>query len=117
MRHRIRARLADPPDGDHDDSPVLEIEPGELSRVFVARAWLRDAGVVAWLLLGIVAVLVGTVYLLGLTSSIFVPVVTATMIAAVVAPLVAWMQTNAIPRGASAALMLSLIVVVGVPQG
>jgi len=117
MRHRIRARLADPPDGDHDDSPVLEIEPGELSRVFVAPAWLRDAGIVAWLLLGIVAVLVGTVYLLGLTSSIFVPVVTATMIAAVVAPVVAWMQSKGIPRGAAAGLMLLAIVVVGAALG
>src|SRR3954462_10425047 len=117
MRHRIRARLADPPDGDHDDSPVLEIEPGELSRVFVAPAWLRDAGIVAWLLLGIVAVLVGTVYVLGLTSSIFVPVVTATMIAAVVAPVVAWMQSKGIPRGAAAGLMLVVIVVVGAALG
>jgi predicted PurR-regulated permease PerM len=113
MRHRIRARFAHPSDGDHDDSPVLEIEPGELSRVFVAPPWLRDAGIVAWLILGIVAVLVGTVYLLGLTSSIFVPVVTATMIAAVVAPIVAWMESKGVPRGAAAGLMLLAVVVVG----
>lgn len=36
---------------------MVEIEPAELSRLFVAPRWLRDAGIVAWLIVGIVVVL------------------------------------------------------------
>jgi predicted PurR-regulated permease PerM len=104
MRHR---------DHDSEDEPMVEIDPGELDRVFVAPPWLRDAGIVAWLIVGIVLVLVGAVWLLGLTSSIFVPVVTATMIAAVLAPVVHSMESRGVPRGAAAGLMLLVVVVVG----
>ncbi|HMI71202.1 MAG TPA: hypothetical protein VK510_14505, partial [Solirubrobacteraceae bacterium] len=61
-RHRDNA--------DDDPTTVFEIEPGELGRVFVAPPWLRDAGIVAWLIVGIVLVLVGAVWLLALTSTI-----------------------------------------------
>ena len=81
--------------------------------MFVAPPWLRDAGVVAWLLVGIVLVLVGLIWLLALTSTIVIPVITATLIASVTAPLVGALRRRGVPRGAGAALMLLAIVVLG----
>src|SRR5947208_16232198 len=69
----IRARFTRgrrQPSDPAEEPSVLEIEPGELARLFVAPPWLRDAGVVAWLLVGIVLVLVGAVWLLALTNTI-----------------------------------------------
>jgi putative heme transporter len=108
-RHRDNA--------DDDPTTVFEIEPGELGRVFVAPPWLRDAGIVAWLIVGIVLVLVGAVWLLALTSTIVVPVITATIIAAVGAPVVGSMQRRGIPRAAGTALLLLGIVALGVLLG
>jgi putative heme transporter len=102
---------------DGDQTAVFEIEPGELGRVFVAPPWLRDAGIVAWLIVGIVLVLVGAVWLLALTHTIVVPVITATIIAAVGAPLVGAMQRRGIPRIAGTALLLLGIVALGVLLG
>jgi predicted PurR-regulated permease PerM len=110
---RGRHRAAD----DGEQTTVFEIEPGELGRVFVAPPWLRDAGIVAWLLVGIVLVLVGAVWLLALTHTIVVPVITATIIAAVGAPLVGAMQRRGIPRIAGTALLLLGIVALGVLLG
>jgi predicted PurR-regulated permease PerM len=110
---RGRHRAAD----DGEQTAVFEIEPGELGRVFVAPPWLRDAGIVAWLLVGIVLVLVGAVWLLALTHTIVVPVITATIIAAVGAPLVGAMQRRGIPRAAGTALLLLGIVALGVLLG
>jgi predicted PurR-regulated permease PerM len=108
MRHR---------DNDSEDGPMSEIGPGELSRVFVAPPWLRDAGIVAWLIVGIVLVLVGLVWLLGLTSSIIVPLVTATMVAAVLTPVVGWLQARGLPRWAATAVVLLAVVAVGAALG
>jgi predicted PurR-regulated permease PerM len=102
---------------DGEQTTVFEIEPGELGRVFVAPPWLRDAGIVAWLIVGIVLVLVGAVWLLALTHTIVVPVITATIIAAVGAPLVGAMQRRGIPRIAGTALLLLGIVALGVLLG
>jgi putative heme transporter len=92
---------------------VFEIESGELERVFVAPPWLRDAGLVAWLLVGIVLVVVGTVWLLALTSTIVIPVITATLLASVLSPLVGGMRRRGVPRAAGAAIVLLAVVVVG----
>jgi putative heme transporter len=113
----IRARFTRggkhaPADG--EQTGTLEFEPGELGRVFVAPPWLRDAGLVAWLIVGLVVVLVGAVWLLALTSSIVVPLITATIVGAVGAPVVAWMQRRGLPRAAGAALVLVTIVALGV---
>jgi putative heme transporter len=108
-RHRAAA--------DGEPTTVLETEPGELGRVFVAPPWLRDAGIVAWMIVGIVLVLVGAIWLLALTHTIVVPVITATIIAAVGAPLVAAMQRRGIPRAAGTALLLLGIVALGVLLG
>jgi putative heme transporter len=101
-------------DSDGEPTTVLEIEPGELARVFAAPPWLRDAGLVAWLIVGIVLVLVGAVWLLALTNEIVVPLITATIVAAVCARLVGWMQRRRVPRAAGTALVLLGIVALGV---
>src|ERR1044072_954865 len=56
------------------------IPPGALSGLFSAPRWLRDLGVMAWLLVGVTALLVGAIWLLSLTNTIVVPVVTAAII-------------------------------------
>jgi predicted PurR-regulated permease PerM len=117
MRHRFRARFLHEGDGDtagDQEERVLEIEPGELTRVFVAPPWLRDAGLVAWLIVGIVLVLVGAVWLLALTSTIVIPVVVAMLIASVAGPGVGWMQRRGIPRAGGTALVLLAVVLLGV---
>ena len=71
----------------------------QLTGVFAAPRWLRDVGFTAWLLVGVALLLVGAVWLLSLTHTIVVPVIAAGVIAAVAAPLVAWL---AAPPRASA---------------
>jgi putative heme transporter len=99
--------------GGGDETDVLEIEPGQLGRVFVAPPWLRDAGIVAWLLVGIILIVAGGVVLADLTSTIVIPVITATIIAAVAAPVVAGLARHRVPRGVGAALVLLAIVAIG----
>jgi predicted PurR-regulated permease PerM len=119
---RFRARLTRHGNGatSHDDQPqdaVLEIEPGELGRVFVAPGWLRDAGLVAWLIVGIVLVVAGAVWLLALTSTIIIPVITASLIAAVAGPIVDRLQRHRVPRAGGAALVLLALVLIGLGVG
>jgi len=119
-RPGLRARFTHTTRGDGADAhetEVFELEPGALERVFVAPAWLRDAGVVAWLLVGIGLVLVGLIWLLALTSTIVIPVITATLIASVTAPLVNGLRRRGVPRAAGAALMLLAIVLLGAVLG
>jgi putative heme transporter len=119
-RPGFRARFTRTSDADGAEggkTEVFELEPGALERVVVAPPWLRDAGLVAWLLVGIVLVVAGLVSLLALTSTIVFPVITATLIAAVTAPLVGWLKRHGVPRAAGAALVLLVIVVLGVALG
>src|SRR3954471_8999979 len=75
--------------------------------------WLRDIGVVAWMIVGIVLVVVGAVWLLALTSTIVMPVITALVVGSVAAPGVSWLSRHRIPRaGASALVLLALIIAV-----
>ena len=85
---------------------VAEIAPGDLARMFVAPRWLRGLGRISWLLVGVAAILVGVVWVLGLTSSIVEPVVAGAVVAAVCAPGVAWLASRGVPRAAGAGLML-----------
>ena len=102
-------------DGEQADggSEFVEIGGAELSGMFAAPRWLRDLGVMAWLLVGVTALLAGTVWLLSLTQTIVIPVVTAAILASVLAPLVRWLARPRVPRGAGAAIVLLLIVVAG----
>jgi predicted PurR-regulated permease PerM len=116
----IRARLTRHPH-EHSEAgeqtSVLEIEPGELTRVFVAPPWLRDAGLVAWLLVGIVLIVAGSIWLLALTSTIVIPVIVATIIAAVTGPLVGALHRRRVPRALGAALVLLGVLLIGVLLG
>ena len=92
---------------------MMEIDPSELRGLFRAPDWLRDLGIASWLLIGFLLFLAGLVWLLALTSTIVLPVLTASIIAAVASPLVAWLARHHVPRGISAAIVLLAIVAAG----
>jgi predicted PurR-regulated permease PerM len=88
------------------------LDPRHLARVFRPPVWLRDLGFTAWFLVGLLALLVGLVWILGLTSTIVDPVAVGAVVAIVASPLVGWLQRHHVPRGAGAAIVLVLIVAV-----
>jgi len=90
------------------------VDSNELTGIFTAPTWLRDAGAVAWLLVGIVLIVAGTVWVLTLTSVIVLPLVTATIIAAVAAPGVGWLARHRVPRAVASGLLLLAIVALAV---
>ncbi len=112
---RIRRVIRERPTGARDDgqgTEFVEIEPGELTGAFVPPPWLRDLGGMSWLLVGVALMLVGAVWLLSLTSTIVVPVVTASIIAAVLSPLVSLLERHRIPRVAATAIVFVAVLVV-----
>jgi putative heme transporter len=115
IRGRLR-RVRRAGEGEQADE-FIEIDPSELSGLFVAPGWLRDAGFTAWLLVGVVVLLVGIVWLLTLTQVIFIPLVVAGVIAAVAVQLVDLLSRHGLPRGLGAALVLLLIVGAGLLAG
>jgi len=100
---------ADPP-----EPTVVQIDATSLSRVFSAPMWLRDLGLLAWFLVGVAVLLVGLVWLLGLTSTIIVPVTLGAILATVAGPLVTALQRRRVPRAAGAALVLLLLLAITV---
>src|SRR5512133_2192547 len=114
LRGRLRRSGGDEAPAQAD---VVEIEPGELSRVFAAPSWLRDLGFSAWLLVGVAAALVGLVWFLSLTQTIVMPVLTAAIIASVTSPIVDWLKRRRIPRGVGAAIVMLGIVAIGLGVG
>lgn len=88
------------------------INPAELTGVFSAPGWLRDAGFSAWLLVGIALLVAAMVALLSLTGVIVLPVVTAALVASVASLLVAWLEARHVPRAVGAVLVLLLVVAV-----
>jgi putative heme transporter len=109
IRGRLRRRK-----GDDGGEEFFEIDPRELSGVFAAPNWLRDAGFSSWLLVGVALLTAAIVSLLALTQSIVIPVVLAGVIAAVAGPLVSWLKRHGVPRGLGAALVLLGLLGVGV---
>jgi predicted PurR-regulated permease PerM len=99
------------------EEEALELEPGALSGVFAAPRWLRDLGFSAWLLVGAGAALIGLIWLLSLTQTIVMPVITAAIVAAVASPLVGWLNRHRLPRGIGATLVLLLIIAIGFGVG
>jgi predicted PurR-regulated permease PerM len=91
--------------------------PDELSRIFRAPGWLRDLGFMSWLLVGAMALLVGAILLLSLTKAIVMPLITATIIASVLGPLVGVLERRHVARGLGSALVLLLVVVLGAAVG
>src|SRR5436190_13102414 len=105
--HRHPAAAGEPP----PPRTVVEIDATSLSRVFSAPMWLRDLGLLAWFLVGVAILLVGLVWLLGLTSTITMPVIVGAILATVAGPLVTKMQQHGVPRAAGAAIVLLGLVV------
>jgi len=103
--------------GSTPEDEVFEVAPGELSGLFAAPQWLRDLGISAWLLVGVGAALLAAIWLLSLTETIVMPVITAGIIAAVGAPLVDRLRAVGIPRGISAGLVLLAIVAITLAVG
>jgi len=85
--------------------PIPSDELTALSSTFAAPRWLRDLGRTSWLLVGVLAVLVGLAWLLGATYTITAPVVGAMIVAAVTSPLVARL-TRHMPRALATVLVL-----------
>ena len=81
---------------------VIEIDPGALSGIFAAPKWMRDLGFSAWLLVGVGAAVIGLIWLLGLTQTIVMPVITAGIVASVVSPAVDWLHRRGVPRAIGA---------------
>lgn len=99
---------------ERDDVEFVAIETSALSTVFSPPSWLRDLGILCWLLVGVTALLGGLIWLLALTSTIVVPVITATIVAAVLSPVVSWLQRHRVPRGAGAAIVFVSIFVLAI---
>jgi putative heme transporter len=97
--------------GPRPDEPI-EVDVRGLSGVFAAPTWLRDVGITAWLLVGATLLIAGTVWLLSLTHTIVMPLITAGIVAAVASPLVSWLAHHRIPRGAGAGLLMLAIIAV-----
>ena len=114
LRRFRRAAPAEGPAEEPAQAEYIEIDPGELTEVIKVPQWLRDAGLLAYLLVGIGLLAFGLVWLMGLTQVIVLPVITAAVIASVASPLVRRMAAHRVPRILGAALVLLLIVGVGV---
>jgi len=95
----------------------IEIDQAELSGLFAAPGWLRDAGFTAWLVVGVLVLLAGVVWLLTLTEVIFIPLIVAGVIAAVAGQLVALLKRLGVPRALGAVLVLLLIIGAGIFAG
>ena len=53
----------------------------------------------SWLLVGVAAFLAGAVWLLALTQTIVLPVITAAIVAAVLSPVMAFLERRGVRRG------------------
>jgi putative heme transporter len=96
------------------DDGTTQVEARDLATMFAAPSWLQDIGLLAWFLVGLGLVLVGVIWLLGQTSTIVMPVVTGTIVAAVAGPAVSWFQRHGLPRTAGAALVLLALLALAV---
>src|SRR5215207_3841103 len=99
------------------EDEVIEIDPGALNGIFAAPKWMRDLGFSSWLLVGVAAALIGTIWLLSLTQTIVMPVLTAAIIASVTSPAVDWLRRHRIPRGIGAGVVFLAIVAIGLAVG
>jgi predicted PurR-regulated permease PerM len=111
-RRVIRQRPSPKANGE-PAAEFVELAPGELRGVFTAPSWLRDLGMMSWLLVGVAALAVGVAVLLSLTNAIVAPVVTAAIVAAVLSPLVGKLSSGRLPRAAGAAIVFVAVILIG----
>ena len=112
MRARIRRHGSDP-ERRPPQEEYIDIDAAALTGVFAAPRWLRDIGFTAWLLVGVALFLVGSIWLLALTNVIVAPLIAAGVIAAVAAPVMAWLESHRVPRPLGAILMLLAAIALG----
>ncbi len=79
-------------------------------QLFTAPRWLRDVGFSSWLLLGFGGALVAVIWVLSLTETIVLPVITAGIIASVASPGIDLMHRRGVPRGIGAAIVMLVII-------
>ena len=91
----------------------IEVDGADLTGVIKIPGWLRDIGLMAWLIVGVTVFLLGMVWLASLTSVIVIPVIVVAIVAAVLSPVVSWLQHKHVPRALGAALMLLAVVALG----
>jgi putative heme transporter len=84
----------------------------ERDSMFSTPVWLRDLGFASWLLVGFVLIIIGVIWLLGQTSTIVLPVIVASVLGAVAAPLVERLSHHRVPRAAGAGLVLIALVAI-----
>ena len=113
IRGRIRRDESRPGEAPDEQAFVVDVDPRELAGVFAAPGWLRDFGTLSWLLVGIFALAAAVVAVLALVNTIVIPVVTATIIAAVCSPLVRRLARH-MPRAAATVVVFLTLLVVGV---
>ena len=111
---RARLRRSRREDEGEKADEFIEVDPAELTGLFTTPHWLRDLGLTSWLLVGVTLLLVGVVWLLALTDTIVMPLITAAVVAAVASPLIAWLRRHGVPRGLAAALLMLSLVLLGV---
>ena len=88
------------------EAEYIEIDPAQLTGIIRVPQWLRDVGLMAWMLVGVAVMLVGAVWLIGLTDVITGPLITAAVVAAVASPLLRMLSRHGVPRALAAALIL-----------
>ena len=93
-------------EGHSREEEDVEFEPPDLAGLFATPPWLRDLGMSAWLAVGVTLFVVAAVWLLTLTQTIVLPLITAAVIAAVASPLVARLNRHRVPRSIGAILLL-----------
>lgn len=115
MRGRLhRHGSGDSGDGGDERQPAyIEIDAAELTGAIKVPGWLRDVGLMAWLLVGVAVFLAGAIWLASLTEVIVIPVIVAAIIAAVLSPVVALLRRRGLPRALGAALLLLTVVALG----
>ena len=77
----------------------------QLSGAFRTPTWLRDLGRSSWLLVGVLALVVGLIWLVAETYTIVGPMVCALIVAVVAMPVVRVLDRH-MPRALAAALVL-----------
>jgi predicted PurR-regulated permease PerM len=85
----------------------------ERNEEFGTPRWLRDLGFTAWMLVGIVLIVVGVLWILGVTATITTPVLVAGVLGVVTGPIVGWLEKHGIPRIFGAIIVMLGIAVLG----
>ncbi|GIK77293.1 MAG: AI-2E family transporter [Actinomycetes bacterium] len=115
IRGRLRRHPGTPEPGAREE--IVEIDPAQLSGIFNVPDWLRDIGMMAWLLVGVTLLISGLVWLGALTQVITIPVIVAGIVAVVGSPLVGWLHRHRVPRALGALLLMLAVVAAGIGLG